>query len=495
MMGLMMKTREQQERARLRALLRERLDFFCIKVLGQLFPEDLASANIPYLEAMCRAMQDVLEGITPRLLITIPPRHLKSTCAAAALPAFVLGHHPNWEIFVISYGEDLLRVHSDQFRQVIMSDWYRALFPKVRVRKGQNRADEIVTTKGGRRKASSVQGSITGRGAHLVIMDDMMKADDIHSDTNRERAKTIYRETIRSRQNDQRNPREIVLQQRLGVDDFAGSLIDAGTFRHFNLPLVAEEKQSFPLYNDRLYTRRPGDILNPDRWSQEDIEDLRRTSGEQVYQAQYQQNPDIVGNGAVRFEEIATREHPLDKNLCAPLVQSWDPAFTTNPGSDYSVCTTWGLYQNQWHLLDLMRDKLDFPDLKRRIVAMRTQWNADKVVIELDGSGRNLVRQLMDEGHRSWVIGTSVGVKNKENRLIEQSERLISGDYVFPRQASWFYNLRREFMAFPSGNHDDQVDSISQFVCWINERRGKAFMDTDPRTGKRNRARRGRPIR
>lgn len=486
-----MTTRKQQAQA----ALRKNFYLFVLKVLYQLYDDDLTSLEINYLEAMCRAIQDVVEGRTPRLLITIPPRHLKSTCAAVALPAFVLGLFPNWEIMVVSYGDDLLKIHSDQFRQILASAWYKRLFPNVSIRRGQDRADEIVTTRGGRRKAVSLQGSITGRGVDLVIMDDMMKADDIHSDTKREQAKQVYRETIRSRQNDQRNPREIVLQQRLGVDDFAGYLMDTQTFMHFNLPLVAEDEQSFQLYNGLTYTRGIGDILNPDRMTHQDIEDLRRTVSEQVYQCQYQQNPEVIGSGAVRFGEIATCDLPPDHKLCAPVVQSWDPAFTTNPGSDYSVCTTWGLYDHKWYLLDLLRQKMDFPDLKRRIIAMRNQWSADQVVIELDGSGQNLVRQLMDEGHRKWVIGTKVGVKNKEDRLIEQSDRLISGDYVLPRQAPWFYELRREFLAFPDGNNDDQVDSISQFVAWINGRRGNALMETDPVTGRRQRPRRGKPRR
>jgi len=304
-------------------------------------------------------------------------------------------------------------------------------------------------------------------------------------------SKVLYRETIRSRQNDQRNPREIVLQQRLGVDDFAGYLIDTGAFKHFNLPLVAQDTQSFPLYNytvesKRSFCRFPGDILNPDRWSMAEVEDLRRTAGELVYQAQYQQIPDVIGNGAVRFEEIATCDQPPDRKYCAPVVQSWDPAFTANPDSDFSVCTTWGLKDGKWHLLDLMRVKLDFPDLKRRIVAHRNLYNADRVIIELDGSGRGLVQQLQEEGYQAWVKGTEVGGKNKENRLIEQSARLISGNYILPKNAPWFYDLRREFMAFPNGKHDDQVDSITQFVAWINGRRGNALLETNPLTGRRN---------
>jgi len=109
------------------AAYRQNFYLFVLRVLEELFPSELNHLNIEYLEAMCRAIQDVMEGRTSRLLITIPPRHLKSTCACVALPAFILGHHPEWEVMVISYSDDLLRVHSEQFRQIINSRWYRRL--------------------------------------------------------------------------------------------------------------------------------------------------------------------------------------------------------------------------------------------------------------------------------------------------------------------------------------------------------------------------------
>lgn len=489
-----MTTRELYEARhgrRKQAVVRTNFYFFTLQVMHQLFPDELTSRNIPYLEAMCHAIQDVIEGRTPRLLITIPPRHLKSTCVAVALPAYVLGLHPNWEIMVLSYGDELLKVHSDQFRQVIASGWYKTVFPELKIKPGQNRADEIVTTKGGRRKATSLQGAITGRGAHLVIMDDLMKADDIHSETRREQVRQVYEGTIRSRQNDQRTPREIAVQQRLGVDDFAGFLIEKGTFRHFNLPLIAEADQSFPIYMQRAYIRLEGDILNPERTGPLEIEDLRQTAGERVFQCQYQQNPEVIGNQAIRFEDIPREKLP-DVKLCAPVVQSWDPAFMASSTTSYSVCTTWGRFKGKWYLLDVMRKKLDYVDLKRCVVSMMKQWKADKVVIELDGSGGRLVEQLREDGYKKWVIGTKTGMKNKEERLIEQSERLINGSYVFPDQASWLQDLRREFMAFPDGTYKDQVDSISQFIAWINNRRGRVLLQTDPKTGRRQRPIRGR---
>lgn len=488
-----MTTRELWEGAHLkrasRALLATNFYFFTGRVMRQLFPGQMTTGNIHYLEAMCRAIQDVLEGRSSRLLVTLPPRHLKSTCAAVALPAFALGLFPTWEIMVISYGEDLLRVHSDQFRRIITSSWYQKLFPHVRIKKGQDRANEIVLTKGGRRKAVTARGGITGHGVDLAIMDDMMKADDIHSDTMREQVRQLYRETISSRHNNPQNVREIVLQQRLGVDDFAGYLIDTGTFRHFNLPLVAEDAQSFPLYNGREYTREPGDILNSDRMSIEEIENLLSTVGDTVYQTQYQQNPEVVGDNLVRFNDIAFCEDPPGRTLCAPVIQSWDPAFTDSPQSAFSVCTTWGRFNDKWYLLDRLRRHTDFVALQQCVVAQQKRWNADRVVIEKNGSGSSLVQQLKEDGY-PWAIGTLTGANNKEVRLINQASRLISGEYVIPRNVPWFHELKREFMAFPNGNTDDQVDSVSQFVAWLHNNRGKAFMNTNPKTGRRMRGKR-----
>ena len=159
--------------------------------------------------------------------------------------------------------------------------------------------------------------------------------------------------------------------------------------------------------------------------------------------------------------------------------------------SDYSVCTTWGRYEGKWYLLDLFRKRMDFTDLKEKIIAMRQLWSADRVIIEADGSGRALSAQIHKEGHQ-WVKSVRTGNKSKEVRLIDQSARLISGDYVLPSNAKWFRELRREFMAFPAGNYDDQVDSISQFVAWINSNIGRGFLNKDLKTGRRLRPRRGR---
>ena len=138
------------------------------------------------------------------------------------------------------------------------------------------------------------------------------------------------------------------------------------TFTHFNLPLIAEDWQSFPLYRGRNFERSPGDILYPERWSQTVIEDLRKSAGEHVFQAQYQQNPEVVGNQAVRFDEIHTTKTLPPRAQCAPVIQSWDPAFVASATSDYSVCTTWGRYEGKWYLLDLFRKRMDFTDLKEK---------------------------------------------------------------------------------------------------------------------------------
>lgn len=166
------------------ALARRSFFAFTWKVFQTLHP-DPADAFIAnwHVEAMCHALEDVRIGTTRRLVITVPPRHLKSIATAVAYPAFLLGHEPGSKVLVASYALDLARKHSDDFRTILESDWYRRLFPQTRINPRGTRGEEIRTIAGGVRKAVSTGGAITGFGADYVIVDDLLKAQDAASDT------------------------------------------------------------------------------------------------------------------------------------------------------------------------------------------------------------------------------------------------------------------------------------------------------------------------
>ncbi len=208
---------------------------------------------------------EATEGQCDRLVITIPPRHLKSICAAVALPAWLLGQDPGCRILVASYGLNLARKHSEDFRAILESAWYRALFPRTRIAERGARQDEIVTTRRGFRKAVSLGGAAMGFGADVVIIDDLLKAEDATSgsDTERARVKSYIEGTLLPRLDDKTHGKVIAIQQRLHEDDPAGYLLETGAYTHLDLPAIAATDEEIPLGGGRAHRRRKGEVLLP----------------------------------------------------------------------------------------------------------------------------------------------------------------------------------------------------------------------------------------
>jgi hypothetical protein len=198
----------------LAAARRQHLTLFLMKCFETLHPGGPPLELSWYLEAICFQFEEVKAGRQRRLVITVPPRHLKSVTTSVAFVAWLLGHEPGTKIMVASYSQDLARLHSNQCRTVMETDWYRRLFPGTRISDRGNRALELETTAGGARKAVSVGGSITGFGADLIIVDDCMKADEVKSQTIRDDVKNWFDNTLVSRLNNKAQGRIVSIQQR-----------------------------------------------------------------------------------------------------------------------------------------------------------------------------------------------------------------------------------------------------------------------------------------
>ena len=186
-------------------------------------------------------MRQVRSGNELRLVITIPPRCLKSITVAVAYVAFLLGHDPTIKIIVASYGLDLARKHSDDCRRVMQTAWYRSIFPNTRLATRGNTAEDIKTTEGGSRKAVSIGSAVTGHGADVIIIDDLLKAGDAQSEAELLRAQDFIEGTLLPRFDNPPQGRVIMVAQRLHEMDPPGYLIDQGTYKHLNLPAIAEE--------------------------------------------------------------------------------------------------------------------------------------------------------------------------------------------------------------------------------------------------------------
>lgn len=447
----------------LAAARRQDFSLFVMKVFETLHPGEPPLELGWYIRAMCHALRDVREGPGSRLVITVPPRHLKSVTAAVAYVAWLLGHDPAMKIMVASYSQDLAREHSTLTRRVMESAWYMRDFPATRIRDGGNRALELQTTCGGMRKAVSVGGSVTGFGADLIIVDDCMKAEDVRSPARREEVRAWFDGTLLSRLNDKRSGRIVSIQQRLHEDDLPAYMLEKG-YAHLNLPAVATKEERVPIAPGRVHLRHVGDLLSPTREDQAVLDRLRRDLGAVVFSAQYQQEPVVPEGNLIRMEWFGRYAEAPERRQFLKVVQSWDTGMTAAPTSDPSVCTTWGFHAEtyKWYLLDVLRERLDYPDLKRAVIRLERQWKADKVIIEKASSGHALAADLRATAPFRAVMIPPVACK--EERFNGCMGEVEGGHFLLPAEAPWLDRFTAELKAFPLGKHDDQADSFSQFV-------------------------------
>lgn len=483
-------TSEYDELAKIK-LLRENLYFFTQQVFRTLFPgKKLVTGK--YLEALCYVSQKLSEESGARAVINLPPRMLKSVSVSVALAAFYLGHNPEKEVLVACYGNDLVREHGRLFQAVVEASWYKVVFPGMTVNPHANSPELVKTTLNGCRRGVSVAGAVTGLGADLLIIDDVSKAADVASVVERERRKVFFDQTLHSRLN---NPKEgvvIAIQQRLHEDDICAHLVNKGHYRHIVMKAIAEDEESFPLYMGRRWKRNPGDAICPAMATTDDLRKLEREMNPYEFATQYMQTCTAKGGNNIRFDAIRTyEEHEIpDRHEMLRVVQSWDTAVTATQDSDYSVCTTWAYTTgNEWLLLDVYRGRHEFADLESVAVRIARTWDPDAIIVERQGAGAPLASKLMQhlyqgrnrrEGHRP-KISLFDPIFNKEERFHLNKYKLEQQNFRFPAKASFRAELAHEFKTFPVSRHDDIVDSVIQFLDWLDRVHGRQVMNLTPR--------------
>ncbi|MGO9458790.1 MAG: phage terminase large subunit [Rhodomicrobium sp.] len=430
-----------------------------------------------HLEVLAAKLEEVRLGRCKRLIVNIPPRHLKSHAASVAFPAWLLGHDPAIQILAISYGQGLADKLGRDCRALIMSPFYQALFG-TRLSAERNAAAEFETTEGGYRLSTSVGGVLTGRGADVIIVDDPMKAEDALSDAHRQAVIDWYDNTLRSRLNRQEQGAIIVVMQRLHADDLVAHLQETESWDVLSLPAIAETCERYELvtpYGQRLIHRRAGEVLHPALLSAATLDGLRQSMTDYNFAAQYQQDPQppaglIVLRVWLKFYSEKEKPDRFDQ-----IVQSWDTATKVTELSDYSVCTTWGVKGQYMYLLNVFRRKMEFPELKRMVRELATQWRASVVLVEDKSSGTQLIQQLRADGF-SRVQAAPANNDDKIMRLRAQTAMIEGGFVLFPEKAPWLADYLLELTAFPNAKHDDQADSTVNALAWSTQEATKPGM-------------------
>jgi hypothetical protein len=318
--------------AALNAVLRTDLMSFVRKSFGTVSPGDGFSPSW-HLEAMCHQLSKVISGENRRLIITIPPRHLKSICTSVAAPAFILGHDPTRKIICVSYSQELAVKHANDCRSVMNSEWYRQLFPATKVDPAKNTETEVMTTRRGFRLSTSVGGTLTGRGGNLIIIDDPIKPADAMSDTTPERLIQWCGTTLMSRLDDKERDSIILVMQRLHVGDLAGHFLEQGGWVHLNLPAIAEVEERIKTGPGHYHQRKVGDLLHPARESQAVLDAMKASMGSATFAAQYQQSPVPPGGNMVNWSWFNWYD-PNDPPTVDEIVISWDTAMKPTELSD-----------------------------------------------------------------------------------------------------------------------------------------------------------------
>jgi predicted phage terminase large subunit-like protein len=444
------------------AILRKEFDWFLRRCLMTLNP------GFPYLpnwhiSAIGYQLERILRGEITRLIINMPPRHLKSLTVSVAWPAFLLGHEPWRRIFAISYGDELSLKHALDFRSIVESPWYRRAFRDMQITRSLQ--DEVWTTAQGFRKATSVFGTLTGLGGDVFIVDDPQKPVDAQSDTQRNRLNQWVSNTLMSRLDSKETGVIIVLQQRVHLNDLSGYLMECGGWEVLSLPAIAEQDETIMIGERQFHSRAAGEALHPALEPLESLARLRHQIGSDVFAAQYQQVPVPPGGAMILRVWLRYYDRLAERTYRTRVIQSWDTAAKDGAQNSPSACTTWMLVDNCYYLIDVTRGRYEYPRLRDIAIALAQKYRPHCILIEDASTGTALAQELK-KSHFGGSVRLVPIERDKIGRLYVNQAKFEAGLVLFPKNAPFLPELEAELLTFPHGKTDDQVDSISQALSY-----------------------------
>lgn len=422
---------------------------------------------------ICRRLEqfsrDVDEKKSPRLMLFMPPRHGKSTLASIAFPAWHLGRHPNHEFISCSYSGSLAMGFSRKVRSLLRDPSYKTAF-KTRLDPDSQSAEAWLTTNGGGYVAAGVGGGITGKGAHVLVIDDPVKnREDAESPNNREANWDWYTSTAYTRLAP--GGGVLVILTRWHDDDLAGKLLNAAQeggdeWTVVKYPAIAEENEEF---------RRHGEALHPERYDVEALQRIQRAVGPRDWSALYQQNP-VADDGDYFSRDMIQYFDPEDVDLDRmKFYCAWDLAIGKKDRNDYSVGMVVGIDEMEHiFVVDVVRGRFDGFELVEQILDMYELWRPSIVGIEKGhiemALGPFLEKRVRERGlYEAYFKDLKTGRRDKEARARAIQGRMQQGMVHFPKNEVFTGPLIAELLRFPNGVHDDQVDALAWIGLMMTE--------------------------
>ena len=408
---------------------------------------------------MAKKFEAIAKGEMKRVIINMPPRHTKSEFASYLLPSWFLGLHPAKKVIQCSNTADLAVGFGRKVRNLVDSEQYATVFPGVKLRQDSKAAGRWATNKNGEYFAIGVGGTVTGKGADLLIIDDPHSEQEAAlAAGNPEIYQKVYEwYTSGPRQRLQPGGAIVIVMTRWGEADLTGRVLQDA--------LKREKGEEWELIE--LPAIMPsGNPLWPEFWSIDELEALKEELPVSKWNAQYQQKPTGEEGALVKREwwKIWERERPP---RCEYVIQSWDTAFTKSERSDYSACTVWGVFHMDEDpknvnviLLEAYQERLEFPELKEKAFEMYNIWEPDTCIIEAKAAGSPLIFEMRRMGVPVQEY-TPVRGNDKFVRINSVTDLFRSGK-VWAPDTRWAHELIEQMAAFPNAAHDDLVDSSTQ---------------------------------
>ena len=424
-----------------------------------------------HIKYLCRRLQEEAERIArgePKkqdIIINIPPRFMKSLIVTVFFNAWVWTKYPSLKFMCASYSADLASDHSVMTRTLIMSNWYQKLWGNNYYLK-ESRQAAFTNNKMGKRIAVGFGGSATGRGCDFLIIDDPLNPKGADSDPERDEANRVYSGTFYNRLNNAKVGVRIVIMQRLHANDLTGFLLKnmAKYYEHICLPFEKSNK----IKPAELAEKYENNVLWNEKFPPEMGEIYKLNTSDRVWAGQYGQVPTLEGS---RVWESNWFRLWLDKDV--PInhqgyIMSWDTAFKDKAKSDYSSCAIWAILSTGYLLVEIFKKKLRFPDLKTTNKFLHDKYKPVTILIEDKASGQSLIDELERETEIRCPIIPMQPNQNKVLRAELVSPTLKQGK-VWYITGDWVKGFFEEVNDFPNSEHDDQIDSVSQFLIWSTQ--------------------------
>ena len=397
---------------------------------------------------------DIANKKIKRLIINMPPRHTKSEFASFLLPAWMVGRQPNLKIIQSTHTTELAIRFGRKAKTLIDSPEYQQMF-KTTLREDSQAAGKWETSQGGEYYAAGVGSAITGRGADLLIIDDPHSEQDALNMSSMERAYEWY--TSGPRQRLQPGGTIVVVMTRWNMKDLTGMLLKSQK----ELKSDKWELIEFPAI---LPSGKP---VWPEYWKKDELEGVKASISIGKWNAQWMQNPTAEEGSLIKREWWKVWE----KDTMPPLehvIQSYDTAFLKKESADYSAITTWGVFRPNEDsppnliLLDAVKERLEFPELRKKAMEQYKYWNPETVIIESKASGLPLTYELRKMGIP--VINFTPSRGNDKHARVNACAPIFESGQIWAPDMKFAEEVVEECASFPYGDHDDLVDSTTQAV-------------------------------